>query len=58
MINVRYIDGKPECPDCLDGIILKEYPERPDPKKPIRWVLVCPVCEIRLFEIPEPLAKA
>ena len=45
--TLTYIDGKPECPDCKSGITLKEYAE-PRPGQKPRWVLVCPVCEIRI----------
>lgn len=47
MIPIRYIDGKPECPECRDGITLHEIPEQV-PGQKLRWILVCPVCEIRL----------
>lgn len=49
-ITITYIDGRPECPTCGDGIILKEYPTRPEPGKKPKWYLKCPVCEICLYE--------
>lgn len=52
-ITITYLNGRPECPVCRDGIILKEYPEQTEPGKKTKWVLVCPVCEIRLYETPK-----
>jgi hypothetical protein len=46
--TLTYIDGKPECPVCRDGITLKEYAERTAPGQKPKWFLVCPVCEISL----------
>lgn len=51
-VVVRWIDGRPRCPECGDDIVLRETHERPDEKLPLVWFLVCPVCETRYYQIP------